>query len=92
MSTALVEIPDAAVADGPDGGAALRRWLRRYNAAHSGEAAMIRVWVDATLQDATLRADSAAAFDWGWRRTARFLRPAGVRRRRRRGAWSCWAC
>jgi AcrR family transcriptional regulator len=75
VSTALVEIPPTAVQGGPDGSAALRQWLRRYNAAHSGEAAMIRVWVDATLQDATLRADSAAAFDWGWRRTSRFLQP-----------------
>jgi hypothetical protein len=36
---------------------------------------MIRVWVDATLDDDALRADSAAAFDWGRRRLARFLRP-----------------
>ena len=75
VSTALSEIPDAAEPEGPEARAALRRWLARYNAAQSGEAAMIRVWVDAALADATLREDSAAAFDWGWRRLARFVAP-----------------
>jgi len=77
VSTAFVEIPDVVSMDGPTGSAALRQWLRRYNAAQAHEAAMIRVWLDAALQDATLRADSAAAFDWGWRRMARFLQPRG---------------
>ena len=36
---------------------------------------MIRVWVDALLQDATLTTESAAALDWGRRRMARFLAP-----------------
>jgi len=77
VSRAFVEIPDAASLDGASGATALRRWLRRYNAAHSGEAAMIRVWLDATLEDTSMRGDSAAAFDWGWRRMARFLAPRG---------------
>ncbi len=75
VSGALIEIPDVARADEGEGHAELRRWLTRYNTAQSGEAAMIRVWVDAALADATLRADSAAAFDWGWRRLTRFLAP-----------------
>jgi AcrR family transcriptional regulator len=75
VSSALSEIPDAAEPDGARARAALRAWLRRYNTAQAGEAAMIRVWVDAALADATLRADSAAAFDWGWRRLARFVAP-----------------
>ena len=77
--------------DGPEARAALRGWLRRYNTAQVGEAAMIRVWVDATLPDATLRADSAAAFDWGWRRLARFLR-RGTSATSTRRPWSCSAC
>jgi AcrR family transcriptional regulator len=74
VSTALADIPAAAF-DGSAGTTALRRWLRRYNATQATEAAMIRVWVDAALDDDALRADSAAAFDWGRRRVARFLRP-----------------
>jgi AcrR family transcriptional regulator len=77
VSEALTEIPESISSDGPSATVALRRWLRRYNMAQSGEAAMIRVWVDAALQDATLREDSAAAFDWGWRRMARTLEPRG---------------
>jgi hypothetical protein len=38
---------------------------------------MIRVWVDAALNDPELRSDSAAALDWGRRRMAHFLRPRG---------------
>ena len=75
VSTALTDIPAIAAQDGSPGTAALRRWLRRYNATHATEAAMIRVWADAALQDPTLRADSAAALDWGRRRLARFLAP-----------------
>jgi AcrR family transcriptional regulator len=73
VSTALAEIPPPQ--DGSVGTTALRRWLRRYNATQAGEAAMTRVWVDAALGDPSLRADSAAALDWGRRRLARFLRP-----------------
>ncbi len=55
--------------------AALRRWLRRYNAAHASEAAIVRVWVDAMSQDPALGADSAPIVDWGRRQLARFLAP-----------------
>ncbi|MET0884669.1 MAG: TetR/AcrR family transcriptional regulator, partial [Acidimicrobiales bacterium] len=76
VSTALAEIPDAPMSDGPAGkDTALRLWLRRYNAAHSTETAVIRVWADASLEDPALRADSAAAYDWGRRQLARFLAP-----------------
>jgi AcrR family transcriptional regulator len=74
VSTALAEAP-APGQDGSVGTTALRRWLRRYNATQAGEAAMTRVWVDAALDDPSLRTDSAAALDWGRRRLARFLRP-----------------
>jgi len=76
VSAALADVPAAAL-DGTANPAAVRRWLRRYNATQAGEAAMIRVWADAALQDATLRSDSAAALDWGRRRMAHFLRPRG---------------
>jgi hypothetical protein len=55
----------------------LRKWLRRYNAEHSKEAAMLRVWVDAALGDPVLRAEYAPPLDWGRRRMARYLRPRG---------------
>jgi len=75
VSTAFAQIPDAPVADGSAGdGEAMRRWLRRYNDAHTNETAMIRVWVDVS-QDDERRADSAAAYDWGRRQMVRFLRP-----------------
>ena len=38
---------------------------------------MLRVWVDAALQDPALRAESAPLLDWGRRRMARYLRPRG---------------
>jgi AcrR family transcriptional regulator len=75
VSTAFADIPAIAAHDASAGRTALRRWLRRYNATQAAEAAMIRVWVDAALEDASLRADSAAALDWGRRRIVRFLRP-----------------
>ena len=74
VSDAFTEIPDLRE-DTPAGRAALRRWLRTYNRAHTDETAMIRVWVDAALQDDSLLADSASTLDWGRRRMARFLRP-----------------
>ena len=76
VSTTLLEIPDAD-ADDPSGRAALRRWLKAYNRAQSNETAMIRVWVDAALQDEGLRTDSAAMLDWGRRRMSRFLAARG---------------
>ena len=69
VGTALVEIPDLDV-----GATALRRWLRRSHEAQAKEAAMMRVWVDAALQDPALRADFAAPLDWGRRRLSRYLR------------------
>ena len=69
VSEAFVGIPDLTTPNGPE----LRRWFRRYNAAQSGEAAMIRVWVDAALEDARMRSLSAAALDWGRRRMVRIL-------------------
>jgi AcrR family transcriptional regulator len=69
VADAFVEIPDLTTQNGPE----LRRWLRRYNTAQSGEAAMIRVWVGAALEDARLRSLSASALDWGRRRMVRVL-------------------
>jgi AcrR family transcriptional regulator len=74
VSTALADVPDTTMYDGSAGSAALRRWIRRYNAAFASEAAVIRVWVEAGVHDAPLRAESAAALDWGRRRMARVLR------------------
>ena len=76
VSTALVDIPTGST-DGVTATAALRRWLRRYNATQAGEAAIIRLWAEAAASDATYRADSTAAFDWGRRRVAHVLRPRG---------------
>ena len=73
VANAFVEIPDLTTEGGPE----LRRWLRRYNAAQSGEAAMIRVWVGAALEDARLRSLSASALDWGRRRMVRVLGDRG---------------
>jgi hypothetical protein len=36
---------------------------------------MLRVWVDAALADATLRANSAPALDWGRRQLVDVLEP-----------------
>jgi len=77
LGTELLSIPDLSATDGSAGTAALRRWLRRYNAAHANEAGMLRVWVDAALQDPTLRVESAPPLDWGRRRMSRYLRPRG---------------
>lgn len=77
VSRALAGIPVRAVADGPSGRALLRRWLRRYCLTQSNETAVLRVWVDAALQDAALQASSAPALDWGRRAMVRFLEPRG---------------
>jgi AcrR family transcriptional regulator len=66
LSAALVEIPDLRDR------AALRRWLRRYNAVHAEKAAILRVWVEAI--DERMRSDRAAAYDWGRRQMARVIR------------------
>ena len=69
----FVEIPDLTTSNGAE----LRRWLRRYNTAQSGEAAMIRVWVEAAQEDARLRSLSASALDWGRRRMVPILAGRG---------------
>lgn len=78
VRTTVLEIPDV-VTNGTSAATkgALRRWLRRYDAVQAPEAAMMRVWVDAALQDPALRADSAPPLDWGRRRMARYLEPRG---------------
>jgi AcrR family transcriptional regulator len=77
VSSALAELPATGASAGGAGTTPLRRWLRRYNAAQANEAAMIRVWVDAALQDAALRASSAPGLDWGRRVMVSFLEPRG---------------
>jgi AcrR family transcriptional regulator len=77
VSQALAELPASAVSGSAAGRAALRRWLGRYNLAQANQAAMLRVWVDAALQDATLRANAAPALDWGRRALASFLERRG---------------
>jgi len=77
VGSTLLEIPDLPTLEGTAGRAALRRWLRRLNAAQAQEAAMLRVWVDAALQDPALRAESAPPLDWGRRRLSRYLQPRG---------------
>jgi AcrR family transcriptional regulator len=74
VSTAFLEIPDVST-NGATAKAALRRWLRAYNDAQLSETAMIRVWVDAALQDSSLIEDSASVLDWGRRRMTHFLKP-----------------
>jgi AcrR family transcriptional regulator len=73
----LMEMPDAAAIDAYGGSSALRKWLRRYNAEHVKEAAMLRVWVDAALGDPLLRAEYAPPLDWGRRRMSHYLRARG---------------
>jgi AcrR family transcriptional regulator len=83
VSVAMADIPDIAASPGPPGtagkarSATLRQWLRRYQTTQASEAAMIRVWLDATADDPSLQPESAAALDWGRRRLARFLEPRG---------------
>jgi AcrR family transcriptional regulator len=74
VGTAVLEMPDVS-SDGSSMKQALRRWLRRYHVAHSSEAAMLQVWMDASLQDPVLRTESAPLYDWGRRRMARYLTP-----------------
>ncbi len=77
ISATLFDIPDLIPLDGSASRGGLRKWLHYYNAVHANEAAMLRVWVDATLQDPALRAESAPPLDWGRRQMARYLRPRG---------------
>jgi AcrR family transcriptional regulator len=75
IGATVADIPDVWALGGSEAATALRRWLRRYHAAHVNEAAMLRVWIDGALQDPTLRAESAPLHDWGRRRMGAFLRP-----------------
>jgi AcrR family transcriptional regulator len=77
VGVVFTAIPSFDELQGANGRTSLRRWLRRYIATQSDEAAMLQVWVDASLQDAALRANSAPAIDWGRRHLATFLRPRG---------------
>ena len=72
VSAAFLEMPDGGQ-DGSTSRTELRRWLRAYNRAFVNETAIIRVWIDAALQDDSLPADSASFLDWGRRRMARVL-------------------
>jgi AcrR family transcriptional regulator len=73
LSETLAAIPPADEPDRPTR-TELRSWLRQYNEIHVSEAAIIRVWIDATLHEPELIVDAAAALDWGRRRLSHFLR------------------
>ena len=75
VGVAVTEIPDLTAVDDSMRKNVVRRWLRRYHAAHAAEAAMLRVWIDAALQDPVIRDESAPLLDWGRRRFAQYLRP-----------------
>jgi AcrR family transcriptional regulator len=80
VGQSVTEIPDLDGLDaaaGAAGAAALRRWLRKYHDAHVHEAAMLRVWVAAAVQDPAIRAESAPPLDWGRRHMSRYLEPRG---------------
>jgi AcrR family transcriptional regulator len=77
VGNALMEIPDFYEPNGSGAKGVLRRWLRRVHAAQTAEAAMMRVWLDAALQDPALRAESAPPLDWGRRRLSRYLERRG---------------
>ena len=73
----VLELPEVLAPETSSARSGLRRWLRRYHAAAVDEAGMMRVWTDAALQDPVLRAEFAAPFDWGRRRSARLLETRG---------------
>jgi AcrR family transcriptional regulator len=77
IGTTVMDLPDTSRDGDAAARTALRRWLRRFNRAQSDEAAMLRVWVDAALQDPALRAESAPPLDWGRRRMSRYLAARG---------------
>jgi len=77
VASALVEIPSIDPTTGSVDPAALRRWLRRYGRSYGLEAAMIRVWIDATENEPQLRWESAAVLEWSRQRMARVLEPRG---------------
>jgi AcrR family transcriptional regulator len=73
VGSVVTEIPALFALRESTGKTVLRRWLRRYHAAHVHEAAMLRVWVDAAQSDPVIRAESAPLLDWGRRRLSRYL-------------------
>jgi AcrR family transcriptional regulator len=75
VGASVTEIPDLTGLDKPSGTPVLRRWLRKYHDAHLQEAAMLRVWVAAAVQDPAIRAESAPPLDWGRRHMSRYLEP-----------------
>ena len=78
LSAELNELPGpGGDGEGPSDRASLRTWLRGYSRATATEAALLRVWVDASLRDPTVRPITAASLDWGRRRLAMFLAPRG---------------
>jgi AcrR family transcriptional regulator len=77
VGAVVTEIPALFALQGPGGKSVLRRWLRRYHAAHVNEAAMLRVWIDAAAADPAIRVESAPLLDWGRRRMARYLGQRG---------------
>jgi AcrR family transcriptional regulator len=77
VGTTVVEIPDQSELEGANATGVLRRWLRRYHAAHANEAVMLRVWVDAALADPVIKAESGPLLDWGRRRMSGYLRARG---------------
>ena len=77
VRNAVMEIPDLSTCEGSARTSRLRRWLRRYHGAQTDEAEMLRVWVDAAVQDPLIRAESAPMLDWGRRRMSRYLQPRG---------------
>jgi len=77
VGTTVLEVPDVFADDTSPVTGTLRRWLRRYHAAQAPEASMMRVWVDAALQDPALRAESAPPLDWGRRQMSRYLQRRG---------------
>jgi AcrR family transcriptional regulator len=68
----LAEFPTVATDD-----QALRAWLERHCSTQMQEAAVLRVWVDAAVQDATLRSISTPAVDWARRTLADGLAARG---------------
>ena len=76
LAEALVGIPDLG-GTSPFDPHGLRRWLREYGRSHSAQAAMIRVWIEATEHDDELLAESAAGLEWGRRWMADVLEPRG---------------
>ncbi len=75
VGASVTEIPDLSGLDAAAGTPVLRRWLRKYHDAHLHEAAMLRVWVAAAVQDPAIRAESAPPLDWGRRHMSRYLEP-----------------